>query len=155
MRPLIAGRDRSTAATRADRQGKAGDRPIGVFGAVGHACDGGARAYSGSLFASHWLSSESTMSGISFWHWMIIAVLLMTVGNGLIAYQKNRSVAAWVILGLMFNPIAFVVLLFLPKRGAYGPIRVLSAQNFPHRFMAKRFQGRGPSLDRRRARVTL
>jgi hypothetical protein len=62
------------------------------------------------------------MSGISFWHWIIIAILLMTVANGLIAYRKNRSVAAWVILGLMFNPIAFVVLLFLPRLDDFSPI---------------------------------
>ena len=45
----------------------------------------------------------------------------MTVANGFIASRKNRSVVNWVILGLMFNPIAFVVLLFLPSRKLYLP----------------------------------
>ena len=42
-------------------------------------------------------------------------VLIMTVANGFIARHKGRSALGWVILGLMFNPIAFVVLLLLPS----------------------------------------
>jgi hypothetical protein len=61
------------------------------------------------------------MGGLSIWHWLIIVVLAMTVANGFIASRKNRSVVNWVILGLMFNPIAFVVLLFLPSRKLYLP----------------------------------
>jgi hypothetical protein len=56
------------------------------------------------------------MDGLSIWHWLLIIVLVTTVANGIIAYRKNRSVAGWVILGLMFNPVAFVVLLFMPSR---------------------------------------
>ena len=56
------------------------------------------------------------MGSISIWHWLLIVVLVMTVANGIIAHSKSRWVAGWVILGLMFNPIAFVVLLFLPSR---------------------------------------
>jgi hypothetical protein len=61
------------------------------------------------------------MNGLSIWHWLIIIVLAMTVANGFIASRKNRSVVGWVILGVMFNPIAFVVLLFLPSRKLYLP----------------------------------
>jgi hypothetical protein len=61
------------------------------------------------------------MNGLSIWHWLIIVMLATTVANGFIASRKNRSVVNWVILGLMFNPIAFVVLLFLPSRKLYLP----------------------------------
>jgi hypothetical protein len=39
-----------------------------------------------------------------------------TVATGMIASRKNRSVAGWVILGLMFNPIVLIILSFLPDR---------------------------------------
>ena len=55
------------------------------------------------------------MDGLSFWHWLIVLVLVSVVANGIIAHRKNRWVAGWVILGLMFNPVALVVLLFLPS----------------------------------------
>jgi hypothetical protein len=55
------------------------------------------------------------MGGLSIWHWMLIVVLITTVANGIIAHRKGRWVAGWVILGLMFNPVAFVVLLCLPS----------------------------------------
>jgi hypothetical protein len=55
------------------------------------------------------------MTGLTIWEWLLILVLLTTVANGFIAHAKTRSVLAWVILGLMFNPIAFIVLLFLPS----------------------------------------
>jgi hypothetical protein len=51
--------------------------------------------------------------------WLLVVVLVTTVANGLIANRKNRSVAVWVILGLMFNPVAFVVLLFLPRSATH------------------------------------
>ena len=57
------------------------------------------------------------MLGLSIWHWLLLlAVLVMTVATGVIASRKNRSVAGWVILGLMFNPIALIMLSFLPDR---------------------------------------
>lgn len=56
------------------------------------------------------------MDRLSIWIWLLIVVLVTTVANGIIANRKKRSVAGWVILGLMCNPIAFVVLLFLPSR---------------------------------------
>jgi hypothetical protein len=55
------------------------------------------------------------MDGLSFWHWLLVIVLVTPVANGIIAHRKNRWVAGWVILGLMFNPVALVVLLFLPS----------------------------------------
>jgi hypothetical protein len=61
------------------------------------------------------------MGGISIWHWLIVVMLAMTVANGFIARRKNRSVVGGVVLGVMFNPIAFVVLLFLPSRKLYLP----------------------------------
>lgn len=56
------------------------------------------------------------MEGLSIWNWLLIVVLVTTVANGIIAIRKNRSVAGWVILGLMFNPVALVILVFLPSR---------------------------------------
>ena len=56
------------------------------------------------------------MNGLSLWNWLLIVVLVTTVANGIIANRKNRWVAGWVILGLMFNPVAFAILLFLPSR---------------------------------------
>jgi hypothetical protein len=55
------------------------------------------------------------MDGLSIWHWLLIVVLVTMVANGVIASRKHHSVAGWVILGLMFNPVALVVLLFLPS----------------------------------------
>ena len=55
------------------------------------------------------------MLGLSIWHWVLLAVVLvMAVATGVIAFRKNRSVAGCVILGLMFNPVVLIVLLFLP-----------------------------------------
>ena len=56
------------------------------------------------------------MADLSIWQWLLVAALVTTVANGVIAHRKSRSVLGWVVLGLMFNPIAFVVLLFLPSR---------------------------------------
>ena len=55
------------------------------------------------------------MSGLSIWLWLLFVVLAMVIANGFIAHRKGRSVIGWVILGLMFNPIAFVILLNLPS----------------------------------------
>jgi len=63
------------------------------------------------------------MDGISIWQWLLIIVLITTVANGFIAKRKDRWVLGWVILGLMFNPIAFVVLLLLPSRKLDWPSR--------------------------------
>ncbi len=49
------------------------------------------------------------MTPLSVWQWLIVMVLVMTMGNGFIAQHKGRSALGWIILGLMFNPIAFVV----------------------------------------------
>jgi hypothetical protein len=55
------------------------------------------------------------MAGLSFWHWAAIALLATVVLNPLIAYKKNRPVFLWFGLGVLFNPIALVVLLSLPR----------------------------------------
>jgi hypothetical protein len=55
------------------------------------------------------------MTALSIWEWLLILVLVTTVANGFIAHHKRRSIIVWVILGLMFNPFAFLVLLFLPS----------------------------------------
>jgi len=41
----------------------------------------------------------------------------------LIAYRKNRSPWLWFVLGLLFNPVALVILLFRPSlpRPPYRP----------------------------------
>jgi hypothetical protein len=43
--------------------------------------------------------------------------------NPWIAYRKNRSPWLWFVLGVLFNPVAFVVLLFRPSlsRPPYRP----------------------------------
>jgi hypothetical protein len=54
------------------------------------------------------------MTGWSIWLWAAIAVLATIVLNPWIAYRKNRSPWLWFVLGVLFNPVAFVVLLFRP-----------------------------------------
>jgi hypothetical protein len=47
------------------------------------------------------------MLGLSIWHSsLLIAVLVLTAATGIIASGKKRSVAGWVLLGLLFNPVA-------------------------------------------------
>jgi hypothetical protein len=53
---------------------------------------------------------------LSFWHWMAVAVIAMCAVTPWIAYLKNRPVFLWFALGMLTNPIAFVVLLCLPSR---------------------------------------
>jgi uncharacterized membrane protein HdeD (DUF308 family) len=54
------------------------------------------------------------MTGLSIWLWLAIAVLASMVLNPWIAYRKNRSPWLWFVLGLLFNPVALVILLFRP-----------------------------------------
>lgn len=54
------------------------------------------------------------MASLSIWLLLAIAVLVTIVLNPWIAYRKNRSPWMWLVLGLLFNPVAFVVLLFRP-----------------------------------------
>lgn len=61
------------------------------------------------------------MTALSIWDWLLILVLVTTAANGVIAYRKGRSIIGWVILGLMFNPFAFIVLLFLPSNKLHLP----------------------------------
>ena len=63
------------------------------------------------------------MTGLSIWLWIAIAVLATCVLNPWIAYRKNRSPWLWFVLGLLFNPVALVVLLFRPTlpRPPYRP----------------------------------
>jgi Na+/melibiose symporter-like transporter len=56
------------------------------------------------------------MASFSIWHWLAVALLVMCAVTPLVAYWKNRPVFLWFALGVMLNPIAFVVLLFLPKQ---------------------------------------
>ncbi len=55
------------------------------------------------------------MTGLSIWLWLAIAVLATMALNPWIAYRKNRSPWLWFWLGVLFNPVAFVVLLFRPS----------------------------------------
>jgi hypothetical protein len=66
---------------------------------------------------------------------MTVALLVMcwwfflfAVGSGLLAARKRRSVAGWVVLGLLFGPFACVVLLLGPTLPAVDPAR-------PHRYL--------------------
>jgi len=63
------------------------------------------------------------MTGLSIWLWLAIAVLATMVLNPWIAFRKNRSPWLWFVLGLLFNPVAFVILLFRPTlpRPPYRP----------------------------------
>lgn len=63
------------------------------------------------------------MTGLSIWLWAAIAVLATIALNPWIAHQKNRSPWLWFVLGVLFNPVAFVVLLFRPAlpRPPYRP----------------------------------
>ena len=53
---------------------------------------------------------------MSFWHWMMVAAVVMYAATPWIAYKKNRPAGVWFVLGLLANPIAFIVLAFLPSR---------------------------------------
>jgi hypothetical protein len=55
------------------------------------------------------------MADLSIWHWMAIAILVMCAITPWIAYKKNRPALWWFVLGVPFNPIAFIILLFLPR----------------------------------------
>ena len=60
---------------------------------------------------------------MSIWLWLAWAVVALSVANAFIAYRKHRSAILWFVLGLMFNPIPFFVLLYLParQRTPYSP----------------------------------
>jgi len=63
------------------------------------------------------------MAEASIWQWTAIAVLVTVALNPFIARRKNRSAWLWLVLGVLFNPIACVILLFLPAAHdpAYTP----------------------------------
>ena len=54
------------------------------------------------------------LADLSIWQWMAITVLAMCAVTPWIAYKKNRPALLWFVLGVLFNPITFVILLFLP-----------------------------------------
>jgi hypothetical protein len=56
------------------------------------------------------------MYDLSLWQLILIGLLVLCAVTPLIAYKKNRSAVLWFVLGLMFNPLALVVLLCLPAR---------------------------------------
>jgi hypothetical protein len=56
------------------------------------------------------------MQDPSLWQLILIGLLVICVVTPVIAYKKNRSAALWFVLGLMFSPVAFVVLLCLPAQ---------------------------------------
>ena len=60
---------------------------------------------------------------MSIWLWLALAVVALSIVNGIIARWKHRSAILWFVLGLMFNPIPFFVLLYLParQRAPYSP----------------------------------
>src|SRR2546423_440172 len=66
--------------------------------------------------------------GTVTWLVMCLWFCLFTVGSGLLAARKRRSVGGWVVLGLLFGLFAFVVLLFLPALPDVDPAR-------PHRYI--------------------
>ena len=56
-----------------------------------------------------------------FWQWAAIALLASVVLNPWIAHRKNRSPWLWFVLGVLFNPAAFIVLLFRPTLSPAAP----------------------------------
>jgi hypothetical protein len=60
---------------------------------------------------------------VSIWLWLAWAVVALSVANAFVAHRKRRSPTLWFVLGLMFNPITFFVLLYLPprERAPYWP----------------------------------
>lgn len=63
------------------------------------------------------------MDQLSIRNSIVIALLLTLVANGVPAYREGRSVAGWVMLGLLFNPIALIVPLLLRGRALSWPWR--------------------------------
>jgi len=63
------------------------------------------------------------MANMTIWAWAALAIVALSFTNAMIARWKNRSMTLWFILGLMFNPISFIVLLCLPtrSRATYWP----------------------------------
>ncbi len=61
--------------------------------------------------------------GLTIWLCTVIALLATVVLNPWIAHRKNRSPWLWLVLGVLFNPIAFVILLCLPHQPSspYAP----------------------------------
>src|SRR5262249_24124058 len=68
-------------------------------------------------------SARDHMADLSIWQWLAIAVVASVVLNPWIAYKKTRPMWLWFALGVLFNPIALVILLFLPSlpRPPYRP----------------------------------
>jgi hypothetical protein len=54
------------------------------------------------------------MSGQWIWLCVAVAFLATCVLNPWIAARKNRSPLLWFVLGLLANPVAFIILLFRP-----------------------------------------
>lgn len=63
------------------------------------------------------------MTNLSIWQWAAIAVVIMGLITPVIAYMKNRPVFLWLALGVIFAPIPFFIILFLPSlpRPPYRP----------------------------------
>jgi hypothetical protein len=63
------------------------------------------------------------MADLSIWQWAAIAVVIMGLITPVIAYKKNRPVFLWLALGVLFAPIPFFIILYLPSlpRPPYRP----------------------------------
>ena len=46
---------------------------------------------------------------------VIIFAIFFGILNGVVASNKNRDVAGWVVLGALFGLLSFIILLFCPK----------------------------------------
>ena len=52
---------------------------------------------------------------------LIVAILIgigLLVATGMLASKKGRSVPLWIVLGILFNPIALIILLCLSNDSA-------------------------------------
>ncbi len=63
------------------------------------------------------------MADLSMWQWAAIACIVLGLVTPVIAYKKNRPVFLWLALGVIFAPIPFFFILFLPRlpRPPYRP----------------------------------
>jgi hypothetical protein len=61
------------------------------------------------------------------WPELLILVALFVVLCGAMARHKGRSIGPWIALGLIFGPIALIVLALLPSMRAPAPAQTTAA----------------------------
>jgi hypothetical protein len=64
-----------------------------------------------------WLIALEVTSGAFGAFEVLLVAVLCAVDSGLVAQRKSRNTAGWSALGLIFGPLALVVVAVLPPRG--------------------------------------